>query len=46
VSDPFRARVITASTRAAAGTWQDTSGPIVVGGLRELGFDVDGPIVV
>lgn len=41
-----RARVITASTRAAAGVWEDTSGPIVVAGLRELGLDVDGPVVV
>ena len=42
----YRARVITASTRAAAGEWEDTSGPILVAGLRELGFDVDGPVVV
>jgi molybdenum cofactor synthesis domain-containing protein len=41
-----RARVVTASTRAAAGTWQDTSGPIVVDGLRALGLEVDGPVVV
>lgn len=41
-----RARVITASTRAAAGVWEDTSGPIVVAGLRDLGLDVDGPVVV
>lgn len=40
------ARVITASTRAAAGAWEDTSGPIVVGGLRELGLEVEGPVVV
>lgn len=41
-----RARVITSSTRAAAGQAEDTSGPIVVAGLRELGLDVDGPVVV
>ena len=41
-----RARVITASTRAAAGTWADTSGPIVVAGLVDLGLTVEGPIVV
>ena len=41
-----RARVITISTRAAAGTWEDTSGPIIVAGLTELGLVVDGPIVV
>jgi molybdenum cofactor synthesis domain-containing protein len=41
-----RARVITISTRAAAGTWDDTSGPIIVTGLTELGLEVDGPIVI
>ena len=41
-----RARVITISTRAAAGTWDDTSGPIIVAGLTELGLAVDGPIVI
>jgi molybdenum cofactor synthesis domain-containing protein len=40
------ARVITASTRAAAGTWEDTSGPIVVAGLLALGLDVGAPVVV
>lgn len=40
------ARVITVSTRAAAGSWTDTSGPIVVEGLQELGFEVSGPVVV
>jgi molybdenum cofactor synthesis domain-containing protein len=42
----YRARVITASTRAAAGTWEDTSGPIIVEGLRGMGLDVEGPVVV
>ena len=48
MSDSARrtARVITASTRAAAGTWTDTSGPIVVEGLRTLGLDVAEPVVV
>ena len=41
-----RARVITISTRAAAGTWEDTSGPIIVSGLTDLGLQVDGPIVI
>lgn len=41
-----RARVITISTRAAAGTWEDTSGPIIVAGLTDLGLQVDGPIVI
>ncbi|HEY8473247.1 MAG TPA: MogA/MoaB family molybdenum cofactor biosynthesis protein [Natronosporangium sp.] len=40
------ARVIVASNRAAAGVYQDTSGPILVAGLRELGYEVTGPIVV
>ena len=40
------ARVITASTRAAAGVWEDTSGPIVADGLRALGLEVQGPVVV
>ena len=42
----YSARVITVSTRAAAGTWEDTSGPIVIDGLSALGLDVTGPIVV
>ena len=48
MSDSSRrtARVITASTRAAAGTWADTSGPIVVEGLLSLGLEVDEPVVV
>lgn len=41
-----RARVITVSTRAAAGVYSDTSGPTVVAALRELGFEVGDPIVV
>ena len=42
-----RARVIVASNRAAAGVYQDTSGPLLVAGLRELGCDVDAdPVVV
>jgi molybdenum cofactor synthesis domain-containing protein len=40
------ARVITASTRAAAGTWTDTSGPIVVDGLRAIGIEAGDPVVV
>ena len=41
-----RARVITVSTRAAAGVYSDTSGPTVVSGLAALGLEVDGPLVV
>jgi molybdenum cofactor synthesis domain-containing protein len=42
----IRARVIVASNRAAAGVYADTSGPLLVTGLRELGCEVDGPVVV
>ncbi|MGH3716076.1 MAG: MogA/MoaB family molybdenum cofactor biosynthesis protein [Micromonosporaceae bacterium] len=42
----IRARVIVASNRAAAGVYEDTSGPILVDGLTELGCDVTGPDVV
>ena len=42
----YRARVITCSTRAAAGKWDDTSGPILAVGLRELGIEVGDPVVV
>ena len=46
VGDPRTARVITVSTRASAGIWEDRSGPVLVDGLRELGLDVSGPVVV
>jgi molybdenum cofactor synthesis domain-containing protein len=42
----MRARVIVASNRAAAGVYADTSGPILVTGLRELGCEVGDPVVV
>jgi molybdenum cofactor synthesis domain-containing protein len=38
--------VITASNRAAAGVYEDRGGPILVDGLRAMGFAVDGPLVV
>jgi molybdenum cofactor synthesis domain-containing protein len=38
--------VIVASNRAAAGVYADTSGPILVEGLRALGFEVPDPVVV
>jgi molybdenum cofactor synthesis domain-containing protein len=41
-----RARVIVASNRAAAGVYADTSGPLLVEGLRALGFEVPDPVVV
>ena len=37
----MKARVIVASNRAAAGVYADTSGPLLVAGLRELGCDVE-----
>jgi len=42
----YRALVITSSNRAARGEWEDTSGPILVAGLTQLGLDVVGPRVV
>lgn len=42
----YRALVVTASNRASRGEWEDTSGPILVSGLQELGFEVSGPQVV
>lgn len=42
----IRVRVIVASNRAAAGIYPDTSGPLLVAGLRELGCVVDEPHVV
>ena len=42
----MKALVITASNRAAAGVYADKGGPILAGGLAELGFEVDGPQVV
>ncbi|MFK4066050.1 molybdenum cofactor biosynthesis protein B [Streptomyces sp. NPDC029674] len=43
---PYRALVVTASNRAAAGVYADRGGPILVEGLTALGFAVDGPRVV
>jgi molybdenum cofactor synthesis domain-containing protein len=42
----MKAVVIVASNRAAAGVYADTSGPLLVDGLRELGFEVGDPVVV
>jgi molybdenum cofactor synthesis domain-containing protein len=41
-----QALVVTVSNRVAAGVYEDRGGPICVAGLRGLGFDVDGPVVV
>jgi molybdenum cofactor synthesis domain-containing protein len=42
----MKASVICASNRAAAGVYEDTTGPLIVEALEGLGFDVDGPVVV
>ncbi|WP_203926184.1 MogA/MoaB family molybdenum cofactor biosynthesis protein [Virgisporangium ochraceum] len=42
----IRAQVIVASNRAAAGVYEDTSGPLLVEGLRELGCEVSDPVIV
>ncbi|TAK68461.1 MAG: MogA/MoaB family molybdenum cofactor biosynthesis protein [Actinomycetota bacterium] len=41
-----RALVVVASTRAAAGAYADRSGPLLAEGLRAMGLQVDGPVVV
>jgi molybdopterin adenylyltransferase len=41
-----RAVVITVSSRAAAGIYDDAAGPAVADVLREAGFDVAEPVVV
>jgi len=45
-SAPIRARVVVASNRASAGVYADTSGPLIVERLAELGCAVDEPVVV
>ncbi|WP_036570166.1 MogA/MoaB family molybdenum cofactor biosynthesis protein [Nocardioides sp. URHA0032] len=42
----LRAEVVVASNRAAAGVYEDTTGPLLVDFLRELGFAVQPPVVV
>lgn len=42
----MRATVIAASNRAAAGVYEDTTGPMIVAALEEIGFEVTGPVVV
>lgn len=41
-----RARVLTASNRAAAGVYEDRGGPPIVAWLRERGYDCPDPDVV
>ncbi|MET7567205.1 MogA/MoaB family molybdenum cofactor biosynthesis protein [Streptomyces sp. NPDC005492] len=42
----YRALVLTASNRAAAGVYEDKGGPLIADGLKGFGFAVDGPQVV
>jgi molybdenum cofactor synthesis domain-containing protein len=44
--EPRSARVVTASNRAAAGVYPDRSGPVIVGWLRERGFDTPDAEIV
>jgi len=46
VRERLRVRVVTVSTRAAAGEYLDRSGPAAVAALRELGHDVPDAVVV
>ncbi len=45
-STSVKALVITASNRAAAGVYEDKSGPVLAGLLAEAGCTVDGPLVL
>ena len=38
--------MVTVSNRASAGVYSDRGGPVLVTGLTELGFEVEGPQVV
>jgi molybdenum cofactor synthesis domain-containing protein len=42
----YRALVVTASNRAAAGIYADKGGPLIAEGLKGFGFEVEGPQVV
>jgi molybdenum cofactor synthesis domain-containing protein len=46
VDAPIRALAITVSTRAAAGVYEDRSGPVLVSLLVDAGCEVDGPVVL
>lgn len=41
-----RAAVLVASTRAAAGTYEDRTGPVITDWLRARGFEVADPVIV
>ena len=42
----IKALAITVSNRAAAGVYEDRSGPVLAGLLRAAGCEADGPVVV
>lgn len=42
----MKALVVTCSNRAAAGVYEDTTGPLIVDALRDWGFEVAEPLVV
>jgi molybdenum cofactor synthesis domain-containing protein len=42
----MRAAVVVASNRAAAGVYEDTTGPLIVDALTDAGFSVEPPVVV
>ncbi len=42
----MKAVVVVASNRAAAGVYEDTTGPLIVEALTEAGFAVEPPVVV
>jgi molybdenum cofactor synthesis domain-containing protein len=46
MSAPMRGAVVVASNRAAAGVYDDTTGPLLVDLLVSLGFSCDQPVVV
>jgi molybdenum cofactor synthesis domain-containing protein len=46
VAAPLTAAVVVASNRAAAGVYDDTTGPLIVEALRSDGWVVDEPAVV
>lgn len=46
MSEPLRAAVVVASNRAAAGVYDDETGPLIAAFLRRLGFFVAAPAVV
>ena len=46
VDEPLLAAVVVASNRAAAGVYEDATGPLIVDALRGAGFAVEAPVVV